>query len=300
MTIRLPRRRLLTAALAGSTALPLFAIRTRPANAAEFSYKYANNSPVTHPLNMRTHRGGRPHQGEDRRQGRDPGVPEQPARLRHRHAEPAALRRARVLHPVRPDPVDAGAGRLDQRRRLRVQGLRPGLAGDGRRARRATCAARSPSAASTRSARCGTTAIARSPARPSRSRRRTTSRASRSACPASPLWTRMFKAFGAAPTPINFNEVYSALQTKVVEGQENPLSLIETAKLYEVQKYARHHQPHVGRLLDAGQQARLRARCRQDLQEIVDARVQRRRRGRARGHRQAERRRCAATSRPRA
>ena len=55
--------------------------------------------------------------------------------------------------------------------------------------------------------------------------------------PVSPLWTSMFKAFEAAPVSINFNEVYSSLQTKVVEGQENPLVLISTAKLYEVQKY---------------------------------------------------------------
>ena len=55
--------------------------------------------------------------------------------------------------------------------------------------------------------------------------------------PVSPLWTSMFKAFDAAPASINFNEVYSALQTKIVEGQENPLALIATAKLYEVQKY---------------------------------------------------------------
>ncbi|UTD30604.1 TRAP transporter substrate-binding protein [Bradyrhizobium sp. WD16] len=55
--------------------------------------------------------------------------------------------------------------------------------------------------------------------------------------PVSPLWTSMFKAFDAAPASINFSEVYSALQTKVVEGQENPLALIVTAKLYEVQKY---------------------------------------------------------------
>jgi TRAP-type transport system periplasmic protein len=55
--------------------------------------------------------------------------------------------------------------------------------------------------------------------------------------PVSPLWTSMFKAFDAAPASINFNEVYSALQTKIVEGQENPLALISTAKLYEVQKY---------------------------------------------------------------
>ncbi len=55
--------------------------------------------------------------------------------------------------------------------------------------------------------------------------------------PVSPLWTSMFKAFDAAPASINFSEVYSALQTKIVEGQENPLALISAAKLYEVQKY---------------------------------------------------------------
>ena len=47
----------------------------------------------------------------------------------------------------------------------------------------------------------------------------------------------MFRALEAAPTSINFNEVYSALQTRVVEGQENPIALITSAKFYEVQKY---------------------------------------------------------------
>jgi tripartite ATP-independent transporter DctP family solute receptor len=55
--------------------------------------------------------------------------------------------------------------------------------------------------------------------------------------PVSPLWTSMFKALDASPASINFNEVYSALQTKIVDGQENPLAIIATAKLYEVQKY---------------------------------------------------------------
>jgi tripartite ATP-independent transporter DctP family solute receptor len=55
--------------------------------------------------------------------------------------------------------------------------------------------------------------------------------------PPSPLWTSMFKAFDAAPMSINFAEVYSALQTKIAEGQENPLVLIQSAKLFEVQKY---------------------------------------------------------------
>jgi TRAP-type transport system periplasmic protein len=55
--------------------------------------------------------------------------------------------------------------------------------------------------------------------------------------PVSPLWTSMFQALGASPISINFSEVYSALQTRIAEGQENPLSLIQIAKLYEVQKY---------------------------------------------------------------
>jgi tripartite ATP-independent transporter DctP family solute receptor len=55
--------------------------------------------------------------------------------------------------------------------------------------------------------------------------------------PVSPLWTSMYKAFEASPASINFNEVYSALQTRLVEGQENPLAIISTAKLYEVQRY---------------------------------------------------------------
>jgi tripartite ATP-independent transporter DctP family solute receptor len=55
--------------------------------------------------------------------------------------------------------------------------------------------------------------------------------------PPSPMWTSVFKSLDASPTSINFAEVYSALQTKIVEAQENPLAIISTAKLYEVQKY---------------------------------------------------------------
>ncbi|PPQ35114.1 TRAP transporter substrate-binding protein [Rhodopila globiformis] len=55
--------------------------------------------------------------------------------------------------------------------------------------------------------------------------------------PPAPMLTSLFQALGAGPTPINFSEVYSALQTKVVEGQENPLAIIATTRLYEVQKY---------------------------------------------------------------
>lgn len=55
--------------------------------------------------------------------------------------------------------------------------------------------------------------------------------------PGNQLWVTLFKTLGAAPTPVDFGELYAALQTKVVDGEENPLALIESAKLYEVQKY---------------------------------------------------------------
>lgn len=55
--------------------------------------------------------------------------------------------------------------------------------------------------------------------------------------PVSPLWTSMFSAFGSAPASINFAEVYTALQTGIVDGQENPLAIMQVAKMWEVQKY---------------------------------------------------------------
>ena len=55
--------------------------------------------------------------------------------------------------------------------------------------------------------------------------------------PGNQIWVTTFKALGASPTAINFGELYAALQTRVVDGQENPLALISSAKLYEVQKY---------------------------------------------------------------
>ncbi len=54
--------------------------------------------------------------------------------------------------------------------------------------------------------------------------------------PPAPMLTSVFKTLEAGATPINFNELYSSLQTKVVEGQENPLAIIASTRLYEVQK----------------------------------------------------------------
>ncbi len=47
----------------------------------------------------------------------------------------------------------------------------------------------------------------------------------------------MFKEYGANPTPMSFSEVFVALQTGVIDGQENPLTNIAGGKLNEVQKY---------------------------------------------------------------
>lgn len=55
--------------------------------------------------------------------------------------------------------------------------------------------------------------------------------------PESPVWTDTFKALGANPVPIAFNELYSAMQQGVVDGQENPTAHIKTQRFYEVQDY---------------------------------------------------------------
>ena len=47
----------------------------------------------------------------------------------------------------------------------------------------------------------------------------------------------MFKAYGANPTPMAFSDVFTALQTGVIDGQENPYAQIASAKFQEVQKY---------------------------------------------------------------
>ena len=52
------------------------------------------------------------------------------------------------------------------------------------------------------------------------------------------VWrVKMFRAYGASPSPLAFAEVYSALQSGVMDGQENPLAQIWGAKFQEVQKY---------------------------------------------------------------
>jgi tripartite ATP-independent transporter DctP family solute receptor len=86
--------------------------------------------------------------------------------------------------------------------------------------------------------------------------------------PPSPLETSMFLAFGASPTSLNFAEVYSALQTHIVDGQENPIAIIDSVKFFEVQKYCSltNHMWDGWWFVGNKQQF---ARLPKDLQEIV-------------------------------
>ena len=55
--------------------------------------------------------------------------------------------------------------------------------------------------------------------------------------PKSTWRVKMFSEWGANPTPMSFSEVFTGLQTGVIDGQENPYTNINSAKLNEVQKY---------------------------------------------------------------
>ena len=52
-----------------------------------------------------------------------------------------------------------------------------------------------------------------------------------------PVYIDMFNSFGANAVPLPFSELFSALETGTVDGQENPVNTIQSSKFYEVQKY---------------------------------------------------------------
>ncbi len=52
-----------------------------------------------------------------------------------------------------------------------------------------------------------------------------------------PLFVSVWRALGAAPTPMAFSEVFTSLQNGTIDAQENPLALIKSANFNEVQKY---------------------------------------------------------------
>jgi TRAP-type C4-dicarboxylate transport system substrate-binding protein len=52
--------------------------------------------------------------------------------------------------------------------------------------------------------------------------------------PAGPEWLVLGRAIGVSPVPLGMPEVYLAMKTGTIDGQENPLSILSAAKLYEV------------------------------------------------------------------
>ncbi|MGE8637297.1 MAG: TRAP transporter substrate-binding protein [Achromobacter sp.] len=54
---------------------------------------------------------------------------------------------------------------------------------------------------------------------------------------AAPVYIEMFKSLGSNPVPMTFGEVYGALESKAIDGQDNPVGVIQSAKFAEVQKY---------------------------------------------------------------
>ncbi len=229
---RISRRRL----LAGATALPLFAIGSGRAGAAAFSYKFANNMPASHPLNRRAQEAAQRIAEATNgavelrifpssQLGSDTDTLGQ---LRAGAVEfftlsgliLATLVPAASINGVgfafkdydRVWPAMDGALGAYVRGEIEKRGLHPldRMWDNGfRHITTSTHPVAVPDDLTGMKLRV----------------------------PVSPLWTSMFQDLGAAPVSINFNEVYSALQTHIADGQENPLAVIETAKLYEVQKY---------------------------------------------------------------
>ena len=232
MTATITRRQLLGA----GAALPLFAIATRPAHAAEFTYKFATGQDPSHPVNKRA----------------------QEAIDRIRNATGGRLEIK--LFPANQlgsdtdllSQVRSGGVEFFNQASVVLSTLVPaaGIVNTGfafHDYHEVWKAMDGPLGAYVRAQieKVGLLTMARpwdngfrhvtTSTRPVRTPEDL--RGMKLRVPAAPMLSSLFTALGASPTPINFNEVYSALQTKLVEGQENPLAIIATARLYEVQKY---------------------------------------------------------------
>jgi tripartite ATP-independent transporter DctP family solute receptor len=231
--MRLHSRR---AVLAGVTAAPLFAIHSRPASAADFNFKLANNSPVTHPQSIRQQEaatrikaatGGRVdiQLFPNNQLGSDTDMLSQ---LRSGAIDFFNLS-GLILSILVPVASINGIGFAfkDYDTVWSAMDGKLGAFVRGEIGKRGLIAMDKMWDNGFRQITSSTRPI-KTPG---------DLKGFKIRVPISPLWTSMFQAFGASPISINFSEVYSALQTKIAEGQENPLSLIEIAKLYEVQKY---------------------------------------------------------------
>ncbi len=221
---------------AGAAALPLFAIRSRPAGAAEFTYKFANNLPAAHPMNIRANEGmarvleatgGRVEIKvfPNNQLGSDTDVLSQ---LRSGAVEFFTLSGLILSTLVPPASINGvGFAFKDYDQVWRAMDGKLGEFVRGEVAKRGLLAMDRIWDNGFRQVTTSTRPI-RAPEDLRNLKLRV---------PVSPLWTSMFAALGAAPASINISETYSALQTKIVDGQENPLAVIDTTKFYEVQKF---------------------------------------------------------------
>lgn len=223
------------AVLLGSASLPLVAIRTRPARAADFSFKLANNSPESHPQTVRQREAA-----ERIRQSTGGQVDIQIFPNNELGSDTDMLSQLRsgaidyftlsglILSTLVPPASINGIGFAfkDYDTVWKTMDGALGAYVRGEVAKRGLVAMEKMWDNGYRQITSSTRVI-RTP---------DDLRGFKIRVPVSPLWSSLFEALGAAPASINFSEVYAALQTKIVEGQENPLSLIAIAKLYEVQK----------------------------------------------------------------
>ncbi len=235
MTLSLSRRKFMIGA-AGAGIATSFAIRSRPAEAAEFSYKFANNQALTHPMNVRAgeavakikeESGGRVEINifPSSQLGADTDMLSQ---VRSGGVEFFSLSPI-ILSTLVPNASINGVGfafpSYDQ-----VWPAMDGKLGEyarGQIAERGLVTFSKIWDNGFRQITSSNKPIA-TPADLEGFKIRV---------PVSPLWTSMFSAFGSAPASINFAETYTALQTGIVDGQENPLAILTTHKIYEVQKF---------------------------------------------------------------
>jgi len=261
--LRLTRRNMLVA----GAALPLVAIRTQPAVAAEFTYKLATGQEPSHPVNIRAQ------QAIDKIKEKTSGqlvIQLFPAAQLGSDTQLIAQARlggvqfinmaASVLATFVPDAgiVNVGFAFLDYDQVWKA--LDGGLG----------------KFISDRIGRTGLFMVGRSWDNGFRNITSSTRRIREPGdlkgfkirVPNAPILTSLFSSLGAAPTSIDFSEVYTALQTHLVDGQENPLPIIATAKLNEVQKYCSMTQHVWDGYFILGNKAAF-ARLPKPMQEIV-------------------------------
>ncbi len=201
-------------------------------------------------------RGAEPHPGSFQRPPRHEAVSRQPARLRHGPAEPGAQRRRRVLQSRDVHPEHARSVRRSPQHRLRL-----------RRRRCVWKAVDGPLGKyiADQIAKVGLVSVA--PLWSNGFRQITSStrdiiapadlKGFKIRVPPAPILTSLFQALTASPTPINFNELYSALQTKSGGRAGEPARHHRHDQALRGAEVAEPDEPRLGRLPDPRQSPRL-------------------------------------------